>query len=242
MIGNITTFIVLIDYDNLQPMQKVVGILDVVTKVLMQIPMNTATTRSRCDVRLYGGWYEGTKITRLAEDVTVEIQKDFPKIIRVPIPSGGHMAISVNAELAVSMLQEPDHHLFNTFRRKGKPSNIRVKEQTDVGCNDQDCILPLMKKLLKTGNCPKSGCSIAVDDLVHRHEQKIVDTMLSCDLIYAASSGHNPIILVSGDDDFLPPLRTILLRGTKTIRFHPKPNCQQASFPQGGPQLLEKDL
>jgi hypothetical protein len=236
------TFGIFIDYDNLMPLQRTRGILDVVTKVLIQTPMDGDTARTKCDVRVYGGWYEGTQITRLAQDVTVEIQRDFPQIIRLPTAKGDYFAVSVNAELAVALLQEPGHHMFNTYRRKAQPRNVRVEEPAVVGCTDPDCVLPLMKTLLKTGNCPKPGCVITVGDLVYRQEQKIVDTMLSCDLIHAVSVGHDRIILVSGDDDFLPPLRTILLRGASVVRFHPKPDCQRAPFPQGGAQLLERDL
>ncbi|MDP1989527.1 MAG: hypothetical protein Q8K00_00785 [Syntrophales bacterium] len=237
-----TTFVVFIDYDNLLPTQKTAGILDVLTRALMQISMDAATTRAMCDVRVYGGWYEGTKITRLAEDLTVQIQRDFPKIIRVPTARSGHITVSANAELAVALLQEPGHHLFYTYRRKGKPVNVRVKEPTEVGCTDPACVLPLMKQLLKTGNCPKPGCGVAVGNLVYRHEQKIVDTMLSCDLIHAANIGYNLVVLVSGDDDFLPPIRAILLHGATVLRLHPKPNYHRATFPQGGAQLLEGDL
>lgn len=193
-------------------------------------------------MRVYGGWYEGPQITRLAQDITVEIQRDFPKIIRLPTGGGGYVVVAANAELAVALLQEPRHHLFNTFRRKGKPANVRVEEPTVVGCTDPACVLPLMKKLLTTGKCPKPGCGVAVGDLVYRHEQKIVNTMLSCDLIHAAGGAADRIVLVSGDDDFLPPLRTILLRGAAAVRFHPTRNSQRASFPQGGAQLLEMDL
>jgi hypothetical protein len=124
---NDTAFVIFIDYDNLLPTQKTAGILDVVTRALIQISMDTATTRAMCDVRVYGGWYEGTKITRLAENLTVEIQRDFPKIIRLSTSRSGYITISANAELAVALIQEPGHHLFNTYRRKGKPVNIRVE-------------------------------------------------------------------------------------------------------------------
>ena len=237
-----TRCVIFIDYDNLLPSQKNAGILDVVTKALIQMPFDGATTRVKCEVRVYGGWYEGATMTRRAQDTTVEIQRDFPTIIRLPMGGGGHCVVSMNAELAVALIQEPGHHLFNTYRRKGKPANIRVKVPTAIGCTDPDCVLPLMKKLLKTGNCPKPGCVVAERDLVYRHEQKIVDTMLSCDLIYAANRGTNQIALVSSDDDFLPPLRTALLCGTAAIRFHTKPNSQRASFPQGGVTLLERNL
>jgi uncharacterized LabA/DUF88 family protein len=236
------TFAIFIDYDNLEQTQKIGGILDVVTKVLFQIPINIATTRAKCEVRVYGGWYEYAQITRLAQEVTIEMQRDFPKVIRLPASDGGHISVVANAELAVALLQEPSHHMFNTYRRKGKPRNVRVESPNVAGCTDSDCVLPMMKKLLRTGICPKHGCSITDDNLVYRHEQKLVDTMLSCDIIYSANFNLEKVILVSGDDDFLPPLRSILLGGVAAIRFHPKPNGQRASFPSGGAQLIEKDL
>lgn len=242
MTEGVTTFAVFIDYDNLLQPQKIAGILDVVTKALVQVPLDGVTIRAKCDVRVYGGWYEGTQITRRAQDVAVEIQRDFPTVIRLSIAGREHISVPANAELAVSLLQEPGHHLFNTYRRKGKPANVRVEEPTIVGCLNQNCVLPMMKKLLNTGNCPKPGCDVAAGNLVYRDEQKITDTMLSCDLIHAARGAADRVILVSGDDDFLPPLRTILLGGTPAVRFHPRPNYQPASFPQGGAQLLEMDL
>ncbi len=235
---------IFIDYDNLLPLQKTAGILNVVTKALIQMPFDASAVRIGCDVRVYGGWYEGPVMTHLAQTVAVELQRDFPAIIRLPKQQSqeGYRTVSTNAELARSLLQEPDHHLFNTYRRKGKPANVRVEEPTIVGCVDPNCILPMMKKLLRTGKCPKPGCGVAVGDLVYRHEQKIVDTMLACDMIYAAGGRIEHIGLVSGDDDFLPPLRTVLLAGTAAVRFHPKRNCQRTSFPQGGVPLIEKDL
>jgi uncharacterized LabA/DUF88 family protein len=233
--------IVFVDYDNLLPTQKAASILDVVTRVVVQVPWDPSITRGNCEVRVYGGWYEGNQITRLAQDLTVELQRDFPAIMRVPLGKG-NLALKANAELAVSLLQEPGHHLFNTFRRKGKPSNVRVEKPGDVGCVDTACVLPQMKQLLKSGNCPKAECTVTSCDLVYRHEQKIVDTMLTCDVIHAVDRVSGWVILVSGDDDFLPPLRTVLLRGSAAIRCHPKPGTQRMTLPVGGSQLLEVDL
>lgn len=237
-----STLAVFVDYDNLQPLQKAAGIRDVVNKALVRIPLAAGTDRLKCEVRVYGGWYEGSQITRLAQDVTVELQRDFPTIIRLPHTGRDHVSISTGAELAVALLQEPAHHMFNTYRRKGKPTNVRVEAPTVVGCTDLDCLLPMMKRLLRTGQCPKAGCNVVVGDLVYRHEQKIVDTMLACDLVYAADRGHDRVVLVSGDDDFLPPLRTVLLRGARAVRVHPRSGMQRASFPRGGAELLELEL
>lgn len=233
---------VFVDYDNLTPMQKTNGILDLLTKALCLLP-GTLRARDRCDVRVYGGWYEEAQMTRRAQDIAVEIQRDFPSVIR--LPTGGKtlpISVAVNVELAVALLQEPAHHLFNTYRRKGRPKNIRVETPQNAGCTDSNCILPLMSKLIKTGRCPRSGCSTLDTNLVYRHEQKIVDTMLSCDLIHGGRTQYDGVVLISGDDDFLPPLRTVLLHGVPAVRFHPEPNGTRASFPHGGAKLLEMDL
>lgn len=237
-----TSLAIFIDYDNLLYHHRTSGILCTVTKALSQVPFDSATSRAKCDVRIYGGWYEGSAITRLAQDIAIELEKDFPAIIRIPTLEGRHLPIPTNAELAVALLEEPGHHLFNTYRRKSKPANVRVETPTIVGCTDPDCLLPLVKKLLKTGRCQKPGCTVTPENLVYRHEQKIVDAMLTCDLIRAASMAYDYLVLVSGDDDFVPAIRTTLLRGAVVIRLHPKPNGQRAQFPPLSNRLFELDL
>jgi uncharacterized LabA/DUF88 family protein len=61
-------------------------------------------------------------------------------------------------------------------------------------------------------------------------------------MLYAANEGVDQVILISGDDDFLPPLRSVLLNGVSVARFHPKQNNQRANFPSGGLKLIEMDL
>lgn len=231
-----------IDYDNLTELQKISGMLDVATKVLIQMPWNSSELRGSCDVRIYGGWYEGNTMTKLAQNLSISVQQEFPALIKVPKNTGQPISLTANGELAVSLLQEPDHHLVETYRKKGKPANIRVKDPASVGCANPNCPLPIVKKLLKSGRCSMPKCTTNSIDLVYRHEQKIVDTMLTCDLIYATTMGYDRLLLVSGDDDFLPPLRTALLRGVRVVRFHPKPNCKRALFPPAGASLIEIDL
>jgi len=233
---------VFIDYDNLQDGHKTSGMLDVITKALLRTPIVSKDTRGTCDVRIYGGWYEGPTMTKLAQDVFVAIQGEFPAIVRLPSVGSGIIALTATAELAVAMMEEPSHHLFDTYRKKGRPGNLRVQKPEDVGCTNTSCPLPLAKKLLKTGGCPIHTCSVTADDLVYRHEQKIVDTMLACDMIYAPKLDYEHLILLSGDDDFLPPLRTVLLRGTPVARFHPRPNRIRKPIPSFGKHLTEIDL
>jgi uncharacterized LabA/DUF88 family protein len=231
-----------IDYDNLLEGHKSSGILNVATKALLQTPLSFPSARGSCDIRIYGGWYEGSTMTQRAQELAVTIANEFPAILRVPGQGGQVLAFATNAELAVAMLEEPNHHLIDTYRKKGKPGNVRVQRPVEVGCVDSSCPLPVAKKLLKPGKCPVPSCCVNADDLVYRHEQKIVDTMLSCDMVYAPTQDYQHVIIVSGDDDFLPPIRTVLLRGTPVARFHPRPNRNRIPLAIRGAKLTELDL
>ncbi len=233
---------VLIDYDNLLETHKISGVLDIVTKVLMQLPKQVSVVRGACDIRIYGGWYEGNIMSKLGQEIAVAIQNDFPAIIRIPSALGNNILLTATAELARALMEEPSHHLLNTYRKKGRPSNIRVQKPEDVGCLSATCPLPIARKLLKSGSCPVNGCATSKGELVYRHEQKIVDTMLTCDLIYIAELGYDYIFLVSGDDDFLPPLRTVLMRGGTIFRVHPQLSVHRLPLPVTSARLIELEL
>jgi len=100
----------------------------------------------------------------------------------------------------------------------------------------------MVKKLLRSGKCTGVGCSVSRTDLIYRDEQKIVDTMLACDLLYYFQLEYNYIMLISSDDDFLPPLRTAALRGANIFRVHPTPSSQRIPVHIAGTQLSELEL
>lgn len=228
-----------IDYDNLSPMQKNGGILDVVQKIFLQASAFFSKNMGVCEIRLYGGWYEGDTLSMLSQQLSVRMQNEFPTVIRFIRDNGQVAIIRTTAELAFSLLEDPSHHLFNTYRRKGRPSNLRVESPSTVGCNSTTCPLPLVKKLLSKGRCPTSGCISGGNTLVYRHEQKLVDTMLTCDLIYLANQECDYLFIVSADDDFLPPIRTLMLRGTNIIRVHPQMSNTLIPIKIGSETLVE---
>ena len=231
-----------IDYDNLERIHKSEGILGVVTTTLQKLSGKMNSPALQCEVRLYGGWFEGESMSKLSQDLSVGLQSDFPAVIRLPIAGGEICKIIITAELAFSLLEEPGYHLLNTYRKKGKPRNVRVTTPDDAGCISESCLLPLARKLLKNGSCPAIGCIAQNTPLVYRHEQKLVDTMLTCDLIYLSGQQYNFLVLVSADDDFLPPLRTLLLRGSNIIRIHPKLSSISRPINAAGNNLMEIGL
>lgn len=231
-----------IDYDNLEQSQKETGISDIITKVLLSTNFDHADINGDCNVRIYGGWLEGHTLTQSAQILSAKIQKDFPIIIKVSDKSP-KIRFKTNAELALAMMVEPKHDLGSTFRKKGKPKNIKVQDPSMIGCTETLCPLPMAKKLLKSGKCPVQTCSAdESDNLIFRHEQKIVDTMLTCDMLHAQKTGCDIIILISSDDDFIPPIRSVLHHGTRVVRCHPRPNLSRQAIKGFERHLTEMDL
>lgn len=129
--------VILIDYDNLLHSQKSAGILDVVTKALIQFPFEPSETRLGCDVRVYGGWYEEATMTRMAQDVTVELQRDFPVVLRLPVDqSPERRVVAANAELGrvdIHCMVFPSIvDLLNSFAARGRAVQQVQEEPGDA--------------------------------------------------------------------------------------------------------------
>lgn len=233
---------IFVDYDNLSGKQQADGLLSVIEKVISQLVISerVGLTSRHSEVRVYGGWYEGDSMTAKGEELVARIGEEFPHTIRVPV-NDSHFSIHVSATLATSMIVEPRKHLFSTFRRKQRPSNIRVLSKSAVGCVDQSCVLPLVKKTIEKGVCQGNGCSQNSTQVLYRNEQKLVDTMLSCDML-ATTGDTEVVILISGDDDFLPPLRVLALREQLVVRVHPKNVRENEYYPADLDNLIEMEI
>jgi hypothetical protein len=231
-----------IDYDNIGLKFKRAGLRSLATQALLSTAVPTSKTVGRCDVRVYGGWYEGSSLTPLAQQVIAELGVDFPSVLPFTNKAGETGKVMASAELACSLEAEPTHHLFNTFRQKSPPNSLACVNPASKGCVEKDCPLSCIPTWFDTEQCPKSGCDIRLHDILFRREQKLVDTMLTCDIIHAARLKCDFSILVSSDDDLLPAIRISLLEGTPFARLHPKTYHQLAAFPSGGAYFVELTL
>ena len=68
--------------------------------------------------------------------------------------------------------------------------------------------------------CPQLGCRTTPGDLLCRQEQKLVDTMITADLIHFAKIGQHDLAVVSSDDDVWPGIQTALLYGARVTQVH----------------------
>lgn len=152
-------------------------------------------------------------LTPLAQRVVAEIQDNFPTVIRCPTVNNTICALSAQAELAYALSEEPTHHLLDTYRQKQLPYNLRITNPSDLGCSTTKCPLSCLPTLFDDKKCPEASCTIRLNDVLYGSEQKLVDTMLTCDMIHATGQNIDLIVVISDDDDLLPAIRTAVLRG-----------------------------
>lgn len=209
--------IILVDYDNIDRNVSIHGISHVVNKILSKIDIAETTGNKRINIRLYGGWYEQNHFTTRAQNLSADISVTFPN---VALLSDNITPVIVNCEMAYSILADPNNHLFNTFRSRGVPSGLKAKHPNSCGCTTLNCPLMAFYDFINNNRC--SVCNtIKPEDLLYRGEQKLVDTMLTSDLIYLSNQSLN-IGIVSSDDDFWPGIKTTLTNGKKIIQIHTK--------------------
>ncbi len=212
---------VLVDFDNLSPLMRSGQLLKVVDAILdASKPFLPATVR--VFTRLYGGWYEEKILTHLAQRIVADAAGSFPTVINVatnPYPT----RVRVQVELAYSLLAEPNRNLLHTYREKGPPRGLRSNAPVAVGCANTACALSGIEKFVKRGKCPTQGCAIKIEDILYRAEQKLVDSMLTADLVFLAARGDGePIVVVSSDDDVWPGVRTATQLGATIIHIRTK--------------------
>lgn len=209
-------YLILVDYDNLDKSDKQRGLVYLCERIVGGLASNELNSFN-VQIRLYGGWYQSQTLTRTAQHLSNEIIASFPITASV---SDYATRVVVNAELAYSLITQPNMHLFNTFRIRGIPFGLNCFHPQHRSCQEPDCHLLAVYDFIKNDVCALCN-RITPADLFYRNEQKLVDTMITSDLIYAAKTARN-VCLVSSDDDFWPGILTALNFGVKVIQMHTK--------------------
>lgn len=194
--------LLLIDYDNVDQSERRAG-LDHVLRKAVSLVDRPGLNLSSVRVRLYGGWYEGDMLTRLGQSLGAELRAVSP--VRYISPHTGHPVL-IRGELAVSILAAPRTLVGNTFRKKGYPRNLRCEQRPWLSCIDNlNCPLGAVQRFVESDACDASGCAVRPEDVLHKQEQKVVDSMMVADLIDGAAAG-SVVGVVSRDDDVWPGL------------------------------------
>lgn len=209
-------FHVLVDYDNLSYQDTSRPLIDLSGKLISKF-LPTEINDKNVTIRLYGGWYENNSITRKAQNLNAEILKDFP---RTEILCDKKTSVIVNIELAVSLTSAPRIELFNTFRKRGFPSGVQSHDPRTKGCSITDCPIVEVYDFFQSNKCNTCN-TIRPEHIIFRQEQKLVDTMLTSDLI-SICQNNKIVSVVSSDDDIWPGILTGVISGAKVYHMQTK--------------------
>lgn len=200
---------VLIDFDNIKDRQDGnSGIVDLSAMAMHAInKLERATdflsgikSKEHVKIRLYGGWFEKNKTTRLAQDVVSEIHKHFP----IQMKSSEGTLFCVDCERADRMLVRPKDTLYCTYREEDFAPKLMLRK---VFCCEQGSKVSDYIRGFVAGSkkCPSCQSDWNRPLFVGR-VQKMVDAMIFCDLSYLLQVRDNRVAIVSSDADMLPVL------------------------------------
>ncbi len=217
---------ILVDYDNIDTAISRLGIVHVVNRIVSKIDPTEIDSTHRITIRLYGGWYLNNSFTHQAQALSADLSANFPNTAML---SDNSTSVIVSCEMAYSILADPTNHLFNTFRPRGMPSGLKAHNpKTTCGCTNASCPIVATHNFLVNRICGVCN-SIKPEDVFYRGEQKLVDTMLTSDLIFSSTQPSN-LGVVSSDDDFWPGIKTTLVNGKKVIQLHTRSRTMPSSY------------
>jgi len=204
--------IILLDFDNLE--KNFIRVDEILYRKIVALLDLSDLLERRVLIRLYSGWYNQDTLTRKAQKIDLEVRNNFPMTAFL---SDNKNQVIVNCEMAYSTLSDPQNHLLYTYRESGIPSGLKSYSPRKVGCNLWDCPLIDFHEFLKKGTCHVCD-EITINQFMYRSEQKLVDSMITCDIIHE-SNKSGVITIVSDDSDFWPGINYALMSGKKVIRI-----------------------
>ena len=213
---------VLIDYDNLPMPITGRGSYYVMDRILNLLPPRLVQAATRAEARFYGGWFEGTRLTRRAQTLSADLAAHFPAPVPLTASAASH-TLQVRATLARSLLIDPNRDLVHTFRARAYPQSITCIHPTARGCTNAPCALAPLSVALRSNACPTTGCRVNPRDLFQKDEQKLVDSMMSVDGMYVSQQAGTHLVVVSSDDDLWPPIHSVLAVGRDVFLVHTLP-------------------
>ena len=193
--------LVLIDFYNLPAELTRRGVEQLWNKLRASIGAEVDDCETDITLRLYGGWYDERGLSRDGDRIARDLGRSFPILSRHPLGLQ-----RVHCEMASSLYLKPDRIFQATVRtRRGLKHAIKMEGTFDCAYPDL-CSIPSVMHWID-GRCPEAKCYVDSRMAFRRREQKLVDTLLCCDLIsFALESTASPIFVVSEDDDFIPAL------------------------------------
>ena len=191
---------VLVDYDNIPAATQGAGLQSLANQIDF-VAQQAYPNLSDLHIRLYGGWYTHSGLTRKGSLLSQEIGAYFP----IPLPGSSGARRYLRCEIASALLSSPSDIFYATLRqRNGIRSRLSAK--SPLWCaNPAGCTIAAVV-CWSQGSCSVAGCSVKHSEAYEYYEQKLVDTLLCCDLVHLSLAQNDPIFVVSDDDDMTPAM------------------------------------
>jgi hypothetical protein len=182
--------------------------------------LEVAPGTSFVSIRIYGGWTESGAMSQDASAIAAQL----PTVDPFPIPSYGRL-VHGEVHLATTLSMCPTVELGDLCRTRQGPPRIRLANRPrPLGCIEpQSCAAKSLQKFTERGSrqCPTETCEVTAGVAFLTRQQKMVDTLMACDLLDFA---HDPdvvaISVVTADTDLMPPLLQALALRRQPIVLH----------------------
>lgn len=200
----------LIDFDNFVPPGQSALTPELFTYELLALVRRIRQSPPRptyFDIRLYGGWHSDSALTVRGSEVAQLVAS----ARLFPLTDSDRAIVRGDVTLVDRLLAVPGAPLASTYRRRSGLPRLRLSSRGHpVECADpgNNCPMRILHRLAikKDGSCPQVACAVSTSDAFVVHEQKMVDTLLACDLIEATRRQPARVVVVTSDSDFVPPL------------------------------------
>lgn len=162
---------------------------------------------NRIDIRVYGGWYQQGSLTDKASTAFTLLGGID---CAIPLQNSGRW-VRWGIENVISAYGT-NHFWDNTYRQKNGLPRILVNtdaQRERCGIDKSHCPVEIVKKISKAPRkiCPVDNCTLKAEDIFQTFGQKMIDTMMACDILTIAEEPETDAIAVMTDDvDMLPAL------------------------------------
>jgi len=227
LVKNIDNFYIIIDFDNFFRDDKYIDNPSYFANELNDLVdtvVDLNKTAEYLSIRFYGGWLVNGVWTNIASRLQQTIQSiDYFPVLK----HADKKKIYGDIELVTRLVGLPEIEWTNTLREKNGLPRLRLKKSgLPDGCAKDNEICParILYRFTKSKmkSCPSQSCNVKNSDAFKVLEQKMVDTMISCDIIELSSKGElGGMLVVSDDYDLLPALAI----GTNRLSLKSKVIC-----------------
>lgn len=204
------TAVFIVDFDNFFDLYEPSFTFESLEYSLTQLITTVVIENKKIDdvqIRLYGGWYQNDGLTRNAS----RLQQMLSQIQLFPLINSDRI-ITGQILVTSNLLELPSFIWTNTYKETDGIKSVRIKREllSDV-CdgNGLSCPPMMIKKFTKRNSrvCHMDGCSVTYSEVVKGMEQKMVDTLMACDVVSCGDEDLvEEIVVLSDDTDLLPSI------------------------------------